>query len=41
MDSSHADQLNPLISGEFNVDKSHHAFAQILVDCLVKQGLNG
>lgn len=37
MDSSRAEQLNILISGEFKVEKSH----QILVDCLVKQGLNG
>lgn len=41
MGSSHADQLNLLIAGEFKVDKSHHAFAQILVGCLVKQELNG
>lgn len=41
MGSSHADQLNLLISGEFKVDKSHHAFPRILVGFLVKQGLNG
>lgn len=41
MDSNHADQRNCLISGEFKVDKSHHAFTQILGGCLVKQGLNG